>query len=138
MKSVDTNILARFFLEIENNPKSVQQKIIATKILSKPVYVSLTVILEFEWVMRGVYKLDKPTILNIYRALQRLPTVTIEDKAILDNVLLLFEQGLDFADALHLVQTLSLQGFITFDNNFYKRAKKLGYNIALADNLEEF
>lgn len=138
MKAIDTNILARFFLEIENNPKSVQQKIIATKILSKPVYVSLTVILEFEWVMRGVYKLDKPTILNIYRALQRLPTVTIEDKAILDNVLLLFEQGLDFADALHLVQTLSLQGFITFDNNFYKRAKKLGYNIALADNLEEF
>lgn len=130
--------MARFFLEIENNPKSVQQKIIATKILSKPVYVSLTVILEFEWVMRGVYKLDKPTILNIYRALQRLPTVTIEDKAILDNVLLLFEQGLDFADALHLAQTLSLQGFITFDNNFYKRAKKLGYNIALADNLEEF
>lgn len=138
MKAIDTNILARFFLEIENNPKSVQQKIIATKILSKPVYVSLTVILEFEWVMRGVYKLDKPTILNIYRALQRLPTVTIEDKAILDNVLLLFEQGLGFADALHLAQTLSLQGFITFDNNFYKRAKKLGYNIALADNLEEF
>lgn len=138
MKAIDTNILARFFLEIENNPKSVQQKIIATKILSKPVYVSLTVILEFEWVMRGVYKLDKPNILNIYRALQRLPTVTIEDEAILDNVLLLFEQGLDFADALHLVQTLSLQGFITFDNNFYKRAKKLGYNIALADNLEEF
>lgn len=102
MKAIDTNILARFFLEIENNPKSVQQKIIATKILSKPVYVSLTVILEFEWVMRGVYKLNKPTILNIYRALQRLPTVTIEDKAILDNVLLLFEQGLDFADALHL------------------------------------
>lgn len=135
MKVIDTNILARFFLEVENSPKSQQHKTIATKILSTSVFIPLTVLLEFEWVMRGVYKIDKPSILAIYHALQRLPTVTIEQPEILDKVLVLFEAGLDFADALHLGQTLDYQGFVTFDNNFYKRAKKLGYNIELADHL---
>lgn len=103
--------------------------------MQDPVYIPMTVILEFEWVMRGFYKLPKANVIEIFTILMSYAHIIIENRKVLAKAIELHEQGLDFADALHLVQTLHYQGFVTFDNNFFKRAKKLGYNIALADNL---
>jgi predicted nucleic-acid-binding protein len=57
MKAIDTNILARFFIDDADDVQASQQRPIAIRILSQAVYVPITVILEFEWVMRGFYKL---------------------------------------------------------------------------------
>ena len=35
------------------------------------------------------------------------------------------EQGLDFADALHLSQSKDCKGFYTFDERFVKRAQRI-------------
>jgi predicted nucleic acid-binding protein len=43
----------------------------------------------------------------------------------LAKILAWHEQGLDFADALHLASSGSLTELITFDSKFIKRAKGL-------------
>lgn len=135
MKVVDTNILLRFFIDDPDDLEAVRQNPLAEQIMQDPVYIPMTVILEFEWVMRGFYKLPKANVIEIFTILMSYAHIIIENRKVLAKAIELHEQGLDFADALHLVQTLHYQGFVTFDNNFFKRAKKLGYNIALADNL---
>lgn len=50
MKAVDTNVLARFFVDDPDDPESVKQRPTAVAALSEPVSVSGTVLLEFEWV----------------------------------------------------------------------------------------
>lgn len=67
------------------------------------MYVPLTVIFEFEWVMRGFYKLDCAYILQLYRVLLSFTHVEAEDHAHVVKVLNYYEQGLDFADSLHAV-----------------------------------
>ena len=69
MKAIDTNILARFFIDDPDDEQAAKQRPKAIEILQQPVYVPITVILEFEWVMRGFYKLDRADILQVYRRL---------------------------------------------------------------------
>jgi hypothetical protein len=54
MIAVDTNILARFYCD---DPESKRQRPLARRVMieSPAVFVPLTVVLEFEWVMRGLY-----------------------------------------------------------------------------------
>ena len=122
MKAIDTNILARFFVNDPDDPQAIKQQEIALNIMSQPVFISLTVILEFEWVMRGFYKLPRPQISQVFKALFGLSHVQIEDKSLLVNVLYQYEQGLDFADALHVAKAVHCQTFITFDQKLVKKA----------------
>jgi predicted nucleic-acid-binding protein len=69
MKAVDTNILARFFIDDPDDEQAALQRPIATAILSQAIYIPMTVILEFEWVMRGFYKLNRSEILHVYQVL---------------------------------------------------------------------
>lgn len=134
MKVIDTNILLRFFVDDPNDSESVKQKPIAQVILSKDCFIPLTVILEFEWVLRGFYKISKTQIVDIYKVLLNYEHIAIEDKQAVRNAVSLYQEGLDFADALHLSHTVTYQGFITFDEKFVKRGKKFGYAIQLADD----
>ncbi len=58
MIGLDTNILARFYVDDPNDPEAVRQSPIARRILidSKQLFVPLTVILELEWVLRAFYR----------------------------------------------------------------------------------
>jgi len=122
MKAVDTSILARFFINDPDDREAVRQQKNALAIMSQPVFVSLTVILEFEWVMRGFYKLSRLEILTVFRALLGLLHVTIEDKALVIDVLEKFEGGMDFADALHVAKAQHCQAFVTFDQKLANKA----------------
>ena len=125
MKAVDTNILARFFIDDPDDEQAAQQRPIATAILSQPVYIPITVILEFEWVMRGFYKLNRAEVLHIYHVLLNFAHIRIEDHAIVSNALTYYQQGLDFADSLHLARSQAYAAFITFDVKFAKKAQKI-------------
>lgn len=125
MKAIDTNILARFFIDDANDEQAAKQRPKALEILSQPVYVSVTVILEFEWVMRGFYKLDRADILQVYQSLLGFVHVQVEDHARVLQALDYYAQGLDFADSLHAVRAQDYQAFVTFDAKFAKKAKSL-------------
>ena len=86
----------------------------------------MTVLLEFEWVMRGFYGVPRSEMARVIRALASIEQVSIEDRGAVLVALDAFDQGLDFADALHLARSSrGLPHSRTFDRRFAKRAKGL-------------
>lgn len=125
MKAVDTNVLARFFVDDPDDAQAGQQRPAAIAAMTQPVFVSVTVLLEFEWVMRGFYRLKPAQIARVLRALAGIEHVTLQNREQALQALDAFEHaGLDFADALHLACGAHCQGLLTFDRGFSKRAQK--------------
>lgn len=90
------------------------------------VFVSLTVLLETAWVLRGVYGVAPTEIVRVLRNFAGLPLVTIENPTIVATALDWAKQGLDFADALHLAAAQPHDGFVSFDRTLAKAARRLG------------
>jgi predicted nucleic-acid-binding protein len=125
MKSLDTNVLARFFVDDADDPQAAKQRPAAIAAMSERAYVSVTVLLELEWVLRGFYALARRDIARALRALTGIEHVTIEDRDAVLSALLAFEAGTDFADALHVVRSTRASAFVTFDRQLARRAKAL-------------
>jgi predicted nucleic-acid-binding protein len=132
MRSLDTNVLARFFIDDADDAQAVKQRPAAVAALSERAYVSVTVLLELEWVMRGFYALPRRDIARVMRALAGIEHVTIEDRDAVLAALDAFQAGLDFADALHVARSSRAVSFATFDRQLAKRAKAL----ALSPDIE--
>jgi len=93
--------------------------------------VPVSVILEFEWVMRGFYELSRKDIQRVFESLCGLENVQIEDRGIVLSALNAYQQGLDFADALHLARADFCSAFLSFDQRLKKRAKAAGLSPAV-------
>ena len=122
MRAVDTNILTRYFRQDDS-----RQSPAALRVMSGPsVFCPKTVILEFEWVMRHVYRHDAGDIARCLRLLLNLANVTIEDERQVWDAVEGYERGLDFADALHLAASSNCDDLVTFDSRgFARRATRL-------------
>ena len=59
MKSLDTNVLARFFVDDPDDEEATRQRPTAIAAMAEPALVTVTVLLELEWVMRGLYGLRR-------------------------------------------------------------------------------
>ncbi|MFZ4759137.1 MAG: type II toxin-antitoxin system VapC family toxin [Burkholderiaceae bacterium] len=125
MRALDTNVLARFFVDDPDDTQAARQRPAAIAALSERAYVSVTVLLELEWVMRGFYRLPSKDIARVLRALAGIEHVTLEDRDAVLVALDAFDRGLDFADALHLARSSRATGFATFDRRMAKRAEGL-------------
>ena len=125
MKALDTNVLARFFIDDDDDPQAARQRPLAVQTLAERCFVSVTVLLELEWVMRGFYELPRPDISRVFRALAGIEHVTLEDRDAVLMAVDAFDQGLDFADALHVARSRRASGFATFDRRLAKRAQAL-------------
>jgi predicted nucleic-acid-binding protein len=126
MNAVDTNVLARFFINDEDDREAARQRPAAIAALSGAVFVPVSVLLEFEWVMRGFYELSRKDIQRVFDSLCGLANVQIEDRGIVLAALNAYQQGLDFADALHLARASFFKTFLSFDQRLKKRAKAAG------------
>jgi predicted nucleic-acid-binding protein len=131
MKALDTNVLARFFIDDPDDAQAAKQRPVAIAALAERSFVSVTVLLELEWVMRGFYELPGTDISRILRALASISHITLEDRDAVLVAIDAFEQGLDFADALHLARSSRASGFATFDKRLAKRAKTLSLTPAV-------
>jgi predicted nucleic-acid-binding protein len=123
MRALDTNVLARFFVDDADDVQATKQRPAAVAALSERSFVSVTVLLELEWVMRGLYKLPAKEISRVLRALASIEHITLEDRAAVLVAVDAFDKGLDFADALHLARSSRAAGFATFDKRLAKQAK---------------
>lgn len=85
-----------------------------------------TVLLETEWVLRGVYGFSAAQCAMALAGLAGLPHVTLEDTASAAKALGWMRGGRDYADGLHLATTEGCDAFISFDRNFAKAANALG------------
>jgi len=125
MRALDTNVLARFFVDDPHDEQATKQRPAAIAALSDRAFVSVTVVLEFEWVMRGFYDLARKDICKVLRALMTIEHVTVEDRDAVLIALDALDKGLDFADALHIARSGRATAFATFDQRLAKRATSL-------------
>ena len=124
MKSLDTNILARYY--VQDEPR---QGAIATRIMTgePELFVSRTVVAELEWVLRGYYEIKPDRIHAVLTHLLGLGNVTIEQADAVETALRYYQQGIDFTDALHLASSQHCSMLLTFDDRkFARRARRLG------------
>ena len=75
--------------------------------------------------MRCSYRLPRAVIVSTLRKVVGLGTVEVEDLNEVSMALDWHEQGLDFADALHLAGSGKAGRFATFDQNMVNRAGTL-------------
>jgi predicted nucleic-acid-binding protein len=125
MKALDTNVLARFFDDDADNAQAAKQRPAAVAALAERSFVSVTVLLELESVLRRFYELRPRDISRVLRALASIEHITLEDRDAVLVAVDAFDKGLDFADALHLARSSRASGFATFDQRLAKRAKGL-------------
>ena len=121
MVSIDTNVAVRLLV---NDDQDQTRRAVAL-FKSQQVYITKTVVLETEWILRGVYKIDVQRVNAALTALLSLENVQVEEASSLFMALDAHAKGMDFADALHLVSSHRAATFATFDAGFHARAKKL-------------
>ncbi len=128
MIAVDTNILARFYCDDPEDTEAQRQRPIARRVMveSPSLFVPLTVIIEFEWVMRGFYEAVPASFCHAIEHLLGMPHVTVERWQYVKDALGLHMRGLDFADALHWASSIGCERLVTFDDRgFARRARRL-------------
>jgi predicted nucleic-acid-binding protein len=119
--AIDTNVLVRLVA----NDDPVQSPRAAALLASSDVFVSKTVILETEWVLRHAYELDVATIASVFTRLVGTASISVEDAPGVRRALEWFKAGMDFADALHLASSADqVEHFATFDKKLAARAAK--------------
>jgi len=111
VRAIDTNVIVRFLTADDAAQAAVARRIVE----AGDVYVSSTVLLETEWVLRSGYGFSAKAIETALGGLAGLPGVTVEDPPVLAAALDGMSQGMDFADALHLAKAEGCSAFLTFD-----------------------
>ncbi len=129
MLALDTNILARYYVEEENPSRATRaQREAARRAIEGggDLFVAKTVLLELEWVLRGVYGFARRDVLRAFENLLALPNIEVEDRAAVESALAGLRAGLDFADALHHASSRACSAFLTFDTRrFAARARRM-------------
>jgi predicted nucleic-acid-binding protein len=121
MIAIDTNVVVRFLTRDDPTQAGRARALL----LAEPVFLSKTVLLESEWVLRSGYRLARDAIATAFRSLLGLPGATVEDPPAVAQALAWYDNGLDFADALHLASSGPADRFATFDEMLVRRAKAL-------------
>ena len=123
MLAIDTNLVVRY-LTGDHPVQSIRAR---SLIDGQSVFVPVTVMLEVEWVLRSTYEYSPQEVAGALKNFGGLATVTVEDGAMVAAALDLAEQGMDFADALHIGRSAHCDGFVTFDRKLVRTAKASGH-----------
>jgi predicted nucleic-acid-binding protein len=128
MIAVDTNILARFYVDDPADAEAHRQRPIARQVMgAASIFVPASVLLELEWVLRALYQFGPLEFATVVNHLLGLPNVVIEARASVAGALDAHVAGLDFADALHLCSSRQCVALMTFDDRrFARKAHRLG------------
>lgn len=123
MIAVDTNILARYYVDDPADPESAHQRPIAERLMqeSGAIYIPVTVVLELVWLLRAFYDFSSADCTRVVEHLAGLPNVTVEDWPAVLEAARLHRAGLNYADALHLARSSSCETFYTFDDRKFAR-----------------
>ena len=122
MRAIDTNILVRCL--VDDNPEQARRA--RSLVRSGPVFVSLTVLLEAEWVLRDALEIARPEVIDALERFCGLETVVLASDSVVGVAFAAARVGMDFADALNLAQAGGCEDFVTFDKSFAKRSTRFG------------
>lgn len=119
MLGLDTNVLVR--LLVEDDPGETQRArslVNAADAQQEAVLVSLPVLLETEWVLRGRYEMPPEAILGLFRAALETRELAFEDEAAVEEALFNWQDGHSgFSDCLTVAHNrqLGCRATATFD-----------------------
>lgn len=128
MIGLDTNVLARYYIQDESDAEAQHQHESARTLIEsgEPLMVCKTVLLELEWVMRGYYGFSPAEIAAVMQHLLSLSHVVIEERDCIAQAISHALAGLEFADALHLASYRDCDRMASFDDRkFARRAKRM-------------
>jgi predicted nucleic-acid-binding protein len=122
MIAVDANVIVRILAA--DDPRQAKR---AVALMEKnEIYISKTVLLETEWVLRHAYGIEANAIISGFHKLLGLPQVVMEDSWAAFQALSWHGEGLGFADALHLASSPKAASFASFDKSLVKKSNKIG------------
>ena len=121
MISIDTNILVRLLTGDDKGQAEKAKHLFASEL----IYITKTVMLETEWVLRYAYGFKAGEIAGAFTKLLGQQNVVVEDVQHIAQATRLLQKGMDFADALHLACSQNYV-FATFDKKLTTRAVNAG------------
>ena len=129
MIGLDTNVLARYFVEeADADVATAAQRQAARQLIEsgQELFLPKTVALELEWVLRGYYGFAVESVLQVFEQLLNHPYLSVEDRPDLEQALAGLRSGLDFADALHHARCRDCEVIASFDDRgFARRIRQL-------------
>ncbi len=124
MLGLDTNVLVRYLVQDDQAQYEKARRLIRREAArGEPIFISLLVLLEIEWVLRSRYGLVKTEILATFSALLDAADLAFEDEASLESALYSWKDSTaDFADCLIEARNrqLGCRATATFDANALK------------------
>jgi predicted nucleic-acid-binding protein len=111
LKAIDTNVVLRLITGDDERQTALALALLETQ----PVLVTLSVVMEVEWVLRSAYRWSRAEIANAMAAFAALDHVEFEERAGIDWAVARMRDGADFADMIHAVSASSTDAFATFD-----------------------
>lgn len=122
MAALDTNVVIRLLVGDDAAQALAAEELVR----SEACTVTMSVLMECEWVLRACYMLPATAIEASFRDFLNLENISPADAVLAQRVLDAYARGLDFADALHASQCADKQRLMTFDKHFAKNASKAG------------
>lgn len=121
MISIDTNIIIRFLTQDDQK----QYKTAFSIFNLNDIFISDTVILETEWVLRYAYEFSPNDICDAFEKLFGLPNIHLSNPTHVAQAIEWHKKGLDFSEAFHLTHSQQYEKLLTFDKKFSSKAKGL-------------
>lgn len=121
MVVIDTNLLLRYLLNDDAGQAKRAQRLLES---SSQVTVTPTIVLELVWVLE-CSDCSRAEIAAALRHVLGLPNMRLANEVALYRAVQWFEQGMDFADALHLGLSPATATMATFDKDFVTRARRI-------------
>ncbi|MFN3388803.1 MAG: type II toxin-antitoxin system VapC family toxin [Allosphingosinicella sp.] len=118
MKAVDTNVPLRLL----TGDDPAQETVARTLLGDEGILISLTVLMETEWVLRSFYRWTRSRIADALEALAALDGVQFERRPAALWAIARFRAGADMADMIHLLVQGEHDGFATFDASVARAA----------------
>ena len=125
MAALDTNVLVRWLTNDDAKQCAIVLRLFDAAInKGERLFVTVTVMLEVEWVLRTKYHYDRPMVTAALNALLDVTELEFQIEPALEHALWLFKQtgSRDFADCLHiaLVSQTGQGPLLTFDDRASK------------------
>lgn len=103
MAALDTNVLVRFLMQDDAAQTTAARRLIRQALgADEPLFVPVSVALEFEWVLRSRFELDKSAVLQKFSQLLSTVELSFEADTALEWALRQHRtSSADFSDCLH-------------------------------------
>lgn len=125
MAALDTNVLVRYLVQDDEAQLAAARRLIRNCLAKEQtLFVPVTVMFEFEWVLRASFEYSKDEVIEALSSLFSAAELSFEAERALEIALHLYRNGTaDFADCLHIA--LAAQAGESPLWTFDKRAAKI-------------